>query len=834
MSNNIENCEDLHSIITVSSISVSNTQATEWSSLKCEDMQEYVKVNENFVTSFHIDGGTFVPNSARIVSLNSSKAVVVYTFKDTDGVVKGGANVINIENNEINVNSRSIFSDSHVVESIQAHKLSSSKVLVLFSTKSTLTPTNQIIFDTRTNTPTPATPELQINIGHPAWTNFLNTYGVWQGNWSTNQGVITTPFDRTWNLVIPADGNYRFEGAADDAGQVYLNGEMILDIGGFTSTKQVTKSLTAGTYTLRIVGQDLASVVAAVALIVTQISINIGGDLYSCILTAADNNTLSRNLNLCKISQESLLIKHGFLSCALSSNKAVYSYRLQNKWKIGILRILNDVCTVAALEDFLRPNSSYPDINDIKVWDESRILITYGSYEDIVNGYRSYILPITIGSESFIFEMQPTWITDPRPKAYNLVTMSMMDTSNGIALFQESNKTYSARYFNVNTFTSLITLGNIQQNVYSQEIKTNRINNFETIYMNSNDTILGSVNNQNSTLPPRLIILNTSNTTIPRVKSTMNIVDKSLEKISPKFYNSSDISLTRLTANNFILALGTNEYENGKQVPIQLYEKTQYRTPTYIRRNVFPASPKPSIAKFGGGGGFPLIVKKQYPLSLQTLNVDFNPELGGGSVEVTAEHPNHSQDGRNPYDYGPDKLFNGNSNTPFGATDWWPSQAWPPIPYGWYDPWYVPGPSYPQGKQPSTTYLEFVFPVSVLVTRIYLIPNQQQMFGKYVALSVDGQNIGQWNSAYNGTGGFNESYYPAEGYSSPGNHGGGLVYLRNNAQGFIIDQFPISGHNTLFAGMAWQINPGVAGTTWRLTFQMPTRIGEIEFWGLCA
>jgi hypothetical protein len=86
---------------------------------------------------------------------------------------------------------------------------------------------------------------------HPAYCTFLNNYGVWNepGGYSAN-------FNRDITVNFPTSGLYTFEMSVDNAGQVYLDGNVVLTIDGFQYTTTTTVFITAGNHLLQLRGQN--------------------------------------------------------------------------------------------------------------------------------------------------------------------------------------------------------------------------------------------------------------------------------------------------------------------------------------------------------------------------------------------------------------------------------------------------------------------------------------------------------------------------------------------------------------------------------------------------
>jgi len=81
-----------------------------------------------------------------------------------------------------------------------------------------------------------------------AYCGFLNQYGIW--NYS---GEYPT-FDQTVTLNFPYGAAYTFTASCDNYGTIYLDGNPILSIGGYTSTYTTTIYVGAGNHSVRLLG----------------------------------------------------------------------------------------------------------------------------------------------------------------------------------------------------------------------------------------------------------------------------------------------------------------------------------------------------------------------------------------------------------------------------------------------------------------------------------------------------------------------------------------------------------------------------------------------------
>ena len=90
------------------------------------------------------------------------------------------------------------------------------------------------------------------------WGDFLKTYGIWAGSASTT-GTTGTPWTYTKsNISFPANGIYSIEAAADDEGEVYIDGVLIISIPKYGYSNSIVEpiKLTAGNHTVTIVGRN--------------------------------------------------------------------------------------------------------------------------------------------------------------------------------------------------------------------------------------------------------------------------------------------------------------------------------------------------------------------------------------------------------------------------------------------------------------------------------------------------------------------------------------------------------------------------------------------------
>lgn len=153
-----------------------------------------------------------------------------------------------------------------------------------------------------------------------------------------------------------------------------------------------------------------------------------------------------------------------------------------------------------------------------------------------------------------------------------------------------------------------------------------------------------------------------------------------------------------------------------------------------------------------------LIPKGTYTAITTSGSFPFNSALGGSNVNFTG------------------------GDTYSGSTSWGPQQLFDNkrTDYDWC-------------SIGSSQFGQFVFPKSVNISKIFIVPRSQgDQFPSSVTLKVDGVTIGTYTT---------KSISQADGL--------GIIYSGN-------------GH---------YIQPNILGTTWRLEFPATSYIGELEFWG---
>lgn len=103
------------------------------------------------------------------------------------------------------------------------------------------------------------------------WGTFLETYGIWAGS-ATSVGITGTPWTYTkTGISFPEAGVYSFEAAADDEGEIYIDGILLVTIPkyGYKNTITETMKLTAGNHTITIVGRNTGGGDSGIGLRVT-------------------------------------------------------------------------------------------------------------------------------------------------------------------------------------------------------------------------------------------------------------------------------------------------------------------------------------------------------------------------------------------------------------------------------------------------------------------------------------------------------------------------------------------------------------------------------------
>jgi len=87
-------------------------------------------------------------------------------------------------------------------------------------------------------------------VNSPAWTDFMNKYGVWSNSTSTN------PFDVSFTVNFPTAGTYTFNGMFDNIGKIYVDGTQVVNGTAYKTQYTQTKILTAGNHTVRLTANN--------------------------------------------------------------------------------------------------------------------------------------------------------------------------------------------------------------------------------------------------------------------------------------------------------------------------------------------------------------------------------------------------------------------------------------------------------------------------------------------------------------------------------------------------------------------------------------------------
>jgi len=81
-----------------------------------------------------------------------------------------------------------------------------------------------------------------------AYCGFLNTYGIW------NYSQEAPTFDQNVTVNFPVSAVYNFTGSCDNYGYIYVDGGLVLNIDGYSSTYSSATYVTAGNHTVRLLG----------------------------------------------------------------------------------------------------------------------------------------------------------------------------------------------------------------------------------------------------------------------------------------------------------------------------------------------------------------------------------------------------------------------------------------------------------------------------------------------------------------------------------------------------------------------------------------------------
>lgn len=97
----------------------------------------------------------------------------------------------------------------------------------------------------------PAGQDAVYQVTNRYYCGFLNQYGVWN-----EPGGYSAIFDRTYTINAAVSGNYQIISSCDNYGTVSIDGTVVLNVNGFTSTYSTTVFLLAGNHTIRTQGTN--------------------------------------------------------------------------------------------------------------------------------------------------------------------------------------------------------------------------------------------------------------------------------------------------------------------------------------------------------------------------------------------------------------------------------------------------------------------------------------------------------------------------------------------------------------------------------------------------
>lgn len=103
---------------------------------------------------------------------------------------------------------------------------------------------------------TPSYTTLYPDVTWPSWSSFMKSYAVWPVGAVTSAPAEGDREIWSYEVHIPTDGSYTFTAAADNSlNSLWINDELVIqNFNSFTTTSSVAKTLTAGLYTIIIVG----------------------------------------------------------------------------------------------------------------------------------------------------------------------------------------------------------------------------------------------------------------------------------------------------------------------------------------------------------------------------------------------------------------------------------------------------------------------------------------------------------------------------------------------------------------------------------------------------
>ena len=90
---------------------------------------------------------------------------------------------------------------------------------------------------------------------HPAWSDFMNKYSISPVPVTNRRGsdFAGIPYTFEWEENFPYDGEYVFKGACDNKGQLYLDNNKVMDLGGFKGNGSKRKKfMKSGVHKIRL------------------------------------------------------------------------------------------------------------------------------------------------------------------------------------------------------------------------------------------------------------------------------------------------------------------------------------------------------------------------------------------------------------------------------------------------------------------------------------------------------------------------------------------------------------------------------------------------------
>lgn len=105
-------------------------------------------------------------------------------------------------------------------------------------------------FDTRSATPSSGPGGAVFPQFNSAYCTFLNTYGVWINPTSART------FDKTYTVSFASDGFYQFIASADNDAEIFVDGNLILNAYDYRRTYEARVFVSAGTHSVRILGNN--------------------------------------------------------------------------------------------------------------------------------------------------------------------------------------------------------------------------------------------------------------------------------------------------------------------------------------------------------------------------------------------------------------------------------------------------------------------------------------------------------------------------------------------------------------------------------------------------